>query len=363
MRTRELAAQGDGLPSKFGVTWTSLVPTSFGRLGPFPSLLVLFLLAFALRLAFLDHQSLWGDRALIYEPSGYALPNGELEAIPVHLTQGPAASARRLKPPYPADLPLGPLRVIGYYFPKQARPGETVTMSLYWLAEEAPTEDYSLALRLGAGSERVSPLVPGYPSSRWRAGEAVISQHRVVVPASADGRQALSVGLEGSAGLKLLPLAQVEVAKVNRNYREPVVERAYRVTLGGEVELLGIDLEGASSSGQAPAWRPGGSLALTIHWKALKEMERSYTVFVQLLDSQGRLVAQEDVLAARGERPTTGWLPGEVVSDRHTLDIPEGLPAGRYALIAGLYEALSGRRLETAGGDFVSLMEVAVRDE
>ena len=36
--------------------------------------------------------------------------------------------------------------------------------------------------------------------------------------------------------------------------------------------------------------------------------------------------------------PTTGWLPGEIVVDRHTLAVPADLSPGRYLLIAALYD-------------------------
>ena len=117
------------------------------------------------------------------------------------------------------------------------------------------------------------------------------------------------------------------------------------------------------SGGDAPALSAGSSLGLTIYWKGLIEMETSYTVFVQLLDGGGRLVAQEDTLPGGGQRPTTGWLPGEVVRDAHRVGIPAGLPPGRYALIAGMYDARTGQRLETVGGGLVRLMEVIVRND
>ena len=231
------------------------------------------------------------------------------------------------------------------------------------MADRTPPEDYSLIVRLGAGLERVLPLLPDYPTSGWREGEALVTRHRVLVPAAASGHPTLSLGLEGETRVGPLALTQVEVANVERNFREPAAQKFYRANLGGSVELTGVDLDQPASGGDAPALSAGSSLGLTIYWKGLIEMETSYTVFVQLLDGGGRLVAQEDTLPVGGQRPTTGWLPGEVVRDAHRLGIPTGLPAGRYALIAGMYDARTGQRLETVGGGLVRLMEVIVRND
>jgi hypothetical protein len=66
-------------------------------------------------------------------------------------------------------------------------------------------------------------------------------------------------------------------------------------------------------------------------------VDLSYTVFAQLLDSAGRLVAQQDNLPVRGLAPTDTWQPGVVVRDPYRLQIPEDTPAGDYRLIVGLY--------------------------
>jgi hypothetical protein len=42
---------------------------------------------------------------------------------------------------------------------------------------------------------------------------------------------------------------------------------------------------------------------------------------------------------AAGARPTTGWVPGEYVTDRHELVIPADLPPGEYVVEVGLYDA------------------------
>ena len=66
--------------------------------------------------------------------------------------------------------------------------------------------------------------------------------------------------------------------------------------------------------------------------------------------------AQSDAVPAEWTRPTTGWLPGEYVLDRHAIILPADLPAGKYDLVAGLYDPATGERLGEA-----PLTAIAVR--
>ncbi|HZY41530.1 MAG TPA: hypothetical protein VFF59_05965, partial [Anaerolineae bacterium] len=95
---------------------------------------------------------------------------------------------------------------------------------------------------------------------------------------------------------------------------------------------------------------------IALVWRAEQEMAVSYKVFVQLLDATGVPRAQVDVLPVNGTRPTTSWLPGEIITDAYKLKLPADLPVGQYRLVAGLYQELNNTRLKLPNGnDFVEL--------
>ena len=71
-------------------------------------------------------------------------------------------------------------------------------------------------------------------------------------------------------------------------------------------------------------------------------------------------MAQSDGIPANWTRPTTGWLPGEYITDAHTLTIPPDAPAGDYILYAGLYVP-DGERVTTPdGSDAILLTTIQV---
>jgi hypothetical protein len=78
---------------------------------------------------------------------------------------------------------------------------------------------------------------------------------------------------------------------------------------------------------------------VTLYWQALAELDVPYTVFVHLLDPEGRVVTGHDGEPVSGTRPTTGWVPGEYITDAHDVLIPKDLSPGEYVIEVGLYDA------------------------
>jgi hypothetical protein len=135
----------------------------------------------------------------------------------------------------------------------------------------------------------------------------------------------------------------------------PQPQHATDLRLGPFARLAGYDL--APPTGGI---RPGQTLTVTLHWQATASADRSYTVFVHLLDEGSAIRGYGDAEPDDGRSPTTGWLPGEYLADRHTITVGAAAAAGRYRLAIGLYDPASGQRLTTpAGADRV---EVGIGD-
>nr|MBC7244753.1 glycosyltransferase family 39 protein [Chloroflexota bacterium] len=79
----------------------------------------------------------------------------------------------------------------------------------------------------------------------------------------------------------------------------------------------------------------GDTLQLTLFWRADNPISESYTVFTHVQRLEAR--TQHDGYPANDSRPTYTWRPGEVIEDRHMIEIPSWLPPGEYNLIVGLY--------------------------
>jgi len=105
----------------------------------------------------------------------------------------------------------------------------------------------------------------------------------------------------------------------------------------------------------------GDTLQLGIRWGAKRPPSANYTVFVQLLDGEGRVQLQTDRWPADGLSPTAAMGAGEVITDNLAFRLD--VPPGSYRLIAGMYlnDGATMPRLAGPGGDTVFLAGIDVR--
>jgi len=116
------------------------------------------------------------------------------------------------------------------------------------------------------------------------------------------------------------------------------MEHSQEATLGDAARLLGY------SATPGPLL-PGNDLTVNLFWQALAgAADADLSAFVQLLDRQGQVAAAWEGPPVPW-RPTTEWQPGELLRSQHTLRLPATLVAGRYSLVAGLFDRLTGERL------------------
>ncbi len=92
-------------------------------------------------------------------------------------------------------------------------------------------------------------------------------------------------------------------------------------------------------------FKPGEKVQLTLHWQALQPMTEDYVVFVHLAQADGQIVSQQDSQPLGGAKPTSAWIPGEVVDDPYGLTVPLGALPGVYQLRVGMYSLRTMRRL------------------
>jgi uncharacterized membrane protein YhaH (DUF805 family) len=269
------------------------------------------------------------------------------------------------------------LRLLGYDGgpAEQVQPGDRVSLALYWQALSGQLPDYECALYLRGGGQELetgpAELLAGddFSSSRWRGGELLRGWRDLRVPLrTPPGEYTLTVAvLEAASGRQA---GQVDITNLRVEGRPhltepPPIAHPLGANLGDRVALLGYEIKAPGEMAQVQA---GGVVTVTLYWRALAEMETSYTVFVHLLDGAGRVRAQRDTVPGGGSLPTTGWLPGEVIVDEYAVPLGQDMEPGDYTIEVGMYDASTGARLpvlDTAGavvGDRVLLPgEVVVR--
>ncbi len=256
--------------------------------------------------------------------------------------------------------------------------GNPVLFDVYWQALRRPTDDYELEVEVlqqdGTSvltSKRLQHLAGRLPTSSWEAGELLKAHVAVQLPADAppgpfqvrlslidvDGSP---VPVKGTRIRRILSRWEHEVSVSGpqlvlfrgrieprpRMYDPPAMDHHLDVVLSTNdgqprVSLLGYNLAPMST-------QPGGSFEVTYYWKALSRMDNIYAVFNHVVAPDGTQLTQEDGWPQHGSYHTSQWLPGEVVEDRHTVQVPAGALPGDYVLRVGMYDAATLERLDVA---------------
>ncbi len=196
----------------------------------------------------------------------------------------------------------------------------------------------SWGLVCGGETRDGGPLhgVPGDPLD-WPEGFRFTLRYALHLdPALADGT--CDLRLTATSG-SYISLGEVTVRARSRSFSLP---KSPQFTLDAEVGEFGR-LVGADLPADIP--QAGQPLTVTLYWEASRPADRDYTVFVHLSDALGIVWAQSDAQPAQGRAPTSSWIDGQVIVDRHSLVLPELAPPGGYTLWAGMYAPETGYRL------------------
>jgi hypothetical protein len=295
----------------------------------------------------------------------HAPPSKELRALPGHDVRVDFA---------------GTISLIGYApWGHDFTQGNPLLFDIYWQALDAPEADYEIEIEVlrDDGSvmtkKRVHLVADWRPTSSWEAEDVLKGHYAIPLPTDTPAgpyRIRLAViapdgsplTMEGSRIHQILgrwqreePLSGTSLVlfggKIKarpRRYRAPAMDHRVDVVLStseGEkkLRLLGYNLAPSPRAGISV--EPGGALELTLYWKTLSRMERVYAVFNHLSGPDETTVAQQDGWPQDGAYHTSQWLPGEVVEDHYTIQVPPDAPAGEYPLRVGMYDAATGERL------------------
>jgi len=137
------------------------------------------------------------------------------------------------------------------------------------------------------------------------------------------------------------------------------------VPLEATADLVnGIHLDGSRIS--ALDARPGGGLCIELDWRGEADVLDAYTVFVHVMDAEGRLVAQTDQELGT-DTVSSASVDGEAaLVEQHGLVLPPDTSPGEYHVNVGLYGA-DGSRTPLADGppgsthDAIDLGQIDVR--
>lgn len=107
----------------------------------------------------------------------------------------------------------------------------------------------------------------------------------------------------------------------------------------------------------------GETLDVHLYWSSAQRIRETYRVFAHLVNAQGAVAGNKDVIPGGGAYPTVYWKAGELFQDTIRVPLNQGARAGSYNVIVGAYKfgAPDERvNLRDRDADFVALGDVQV---
>ncbi|MCB8945041.1 MAG: glycosyltransferase family 39 protein [Ardenticatenaceae bacterium] len=227
--------------------------------------------------------------------------------------------------------------------------GQPLYVQLQWQATR-PLSDLRPALQLVQNGRILTanndiPSLGRYPTNNWPPIYMVVEHRQLTVPAAAVGPAQLILSLHNSQ----YTLADIEITAATHLFEPPLITHPLNVQFGDVARLVGYDLPQTSLSSSEP-------VPLTLYWQSLTTGSLvDYVVFTHILADDGHLIGQHDSPPDNGRRPSTTWVTDEYITDPHSLTFRESY-TGNGRIEIGLYDPLTGTRLQTAAGaDFFYL--------
>ena len=245
-----------------------------------------------------------------------------------------------------------PARLVGYALDADtARPGEPMTVTLYWEALAPMSDSHALFVHLinSAGAftaqRDVFPGLGNLPTSYWQPGDVYADAYRVDIGETAytpdealvwvglyrkDGPRLAARGADGRSLGDAASLASVKLVP-----RPGDLPNSARINFGNQVALVGYDLN-------TRVIQPGETLSVTLYWQALASVERDYSVFLHLTRA-GKIAAANDGLPYTSPKRMRRWLPGQVFQEVRPLTVAADAPVGLYNIEVGVFDESQGR--------------------
>lgn len=268
--------------------------------------------------------------------------------------------------------------LLGYETVRSLRVGQALPLKLFWRTDSPIAENLALYIHVyDARGELIGQwdAFTGnglHPTSLWQPREIFVDEYRVPLRGDAAPQQIarVEVGLARLNPTRPLIARDPQGNEITPSiaefglYADAHMESApARFVLGEELDVVDARfyLQRGITQGQiAPAHArglvtplaPGDEIRVEYALRARRENLRAYTVFAQLVNAQGVVVAQYDSPPRQNAYPTSFWRAGETVRDAFTFTIPQNAAPGMYAILFGVYASQDRARLPVRGETF-----------
>jgi len=300
----------------------------------------------------------------------------------------PTVEARLLAQPAEVEYADGALSLVGYRLSENVlAPGDEVTITLYWKANERLQRDYFVSAHLltrPGGTSIAQGDRPfggwlGWRAETWIPGIIMRDRLTVQLPAHMDTPRSYwlitrvwwpdKIHRKGDH-IRLNQINQVLITQTDRQLltedtlvleslpviaegtapEPPPTEANYR--FDGGFMLSGYFLPTTVQSGEP--------LTLEFWWQTEADVDLELVQFIHLRPSNSDETYAYDQPPFSGTFPTSDWPAGVIARDVRRVDLGDDFPPGEYNIFTGMYSPETGERCPVTGGDGQPIQDDAI---
>ncbi len=241
----------------------------------------------------------------------------------------------------------------------QSTPGEsnqsgTITVDARWGTASEGDENLDVCLLLIDSSSEIietqcfSPDPTG-PQQGWAANE--VRRSNYIFPIGNDvpaGTYQLALSLAKTRTGELVGNMAVIDDVIIHPFSPAYLSNA---VWQDEIQLVGYDVQQEDTE-----------IGLTLYWRALRQINDSYKVFIHLVDKEtNEILAQSDIIPRDWRYRTTDWKTDEVVRDVITISLPDA-SLDMVDIHLGLYDEQTGQRIPVTSEGLAEVQDYFLLD-
>ncbi|MEQ8672865.1 MAG: glycosyltransferase family 39 protein [Aggregatilineales bacterium] len=309
----------------------------------------------------------WADRdsetfvPFIDETGAYAGISAEIGSISVIRPQTiPSPDTLQIDNRQDIDLSDG-VRLLGWNnLPMSARPGGDLRLSFFWQAlgvDESRSVDDLEVRFLSENGDIITlwmgqPFDGDFPVEAWTNGELLREYVAWSIPPDlASGRNEI-VLISGDVEIAL---GEIAVDGIPRVFAPSEVDTVVNQSFDGLIALYGYSLNNDNGLLFEPVW------------VAQSEIDEDFTVFVHIVDENGIIVTQRDLMPRQNSYPTSLWTTGEYIADSfYFADLPDGsytLRVGLYIQSSGFVLNVNNEIMKDISTEFIEISEITITND
>ncbi len=274
---------------------------------------------------------------------------------------------------------FGDIQFLGYTIDDAPIWGDEETaelsLTLYWKPLRQTTEPLSFYVQVFAPDENYEPIGIGsldsYPgrglrrTDTWQVNQIYSETYHIELH---DAAQYAPFEPRIRIGWRYPDLVESDIAatSLDNDPLEAVMLRGGKVLSDCESDTRSVYAEWTNF---AQLLQPdkvdyevhaGATFELNLDWHIISETPDDYTLFVQVLDNENKLVGSGDSPPRQDWFPSSRWVAGICFSDTYTVVLDDNIPPGNYQLVVGFYRPDIARLSTSTGTTEVTLGTVQI---